>query len=114
MHGSNANRPGGVDRGDVQVAVLPFTRREPRNRYDARLEVFLNMNDDPLLGPLRVVVLARARDGKLDRRDLLTFGDPRDPDPVRQYAIFSFEPERTRIVSGSGYSAGAAVSRGTP
>lgn len=97
------NRPDDVDPGDVQVALLPQTRRKRRRRNDPRLEAFLNTDDDPLLVPLRVVWLARARDGKrtVGLRDLVTFGDPRDPDPIRQHAIFYFEPERTRIVTGA-------------
>ncbi len=96
------NRPDDVDPGDVQIAHLPQTRRRFHSRLDPRLEAFLRTDDDPLLVPLRMVWLARARDGKrtVGLRDLFTFGDPRDPDPMRQYAIFYFEPERTRIVSG--------------
>ncbi len=96
------NRPPDVDPGDVQIAVLPQTRRKRRRRQDPRLEAFLNMRDDPLLVPLRIVWLARAKDGKrtVGLRDLVTFGDPRDPDPIRQRAIFYFEPERARIVTG--------------
>ncbi len=96
------NRPDDVDPGEVQIADLPQTRRKPHARMDPRLEAFLNTDDDPLLVPLRVVWLARVRDGKrsVGLRELLTFGDPRDPDPLRQRAIFYFEPERTRIISG--------------
>ncbi len=104
------NRPDGVDPGDVQIADLPVTRRNPHARVDPRLEAFLNTDDDPLLVPLRVAWLARERDGKrtVGLRELLTFGDPRDPDPLRQRAIFYFEPERTRIVSGRTGRASAA------
>ena len=97
------NRPEDVDPGDVQVAHLPHTRRRRFGKHDPRLEAFLSIDADPLLVPLRVVWLARSRGGKrtVGLRDLLTFGDPRDPDPIRQYAIFHFEPERTRIVAGA-------------
>ena len=97
------NRPEHVDPGDVQVALLPNTRRRRRDKVDPRLEAFLSLDADPLLVPLRVVWLARVRGGKrtVGLRELLTLGDPRDPDPIRQYAIFHFEPERTRIVAGA-------------
>ncbi len=97
------NRPPDVDPGDVQVALLPHTRRRRRRRLDPRLEAFLSLDGDPLLVPLRVVWLARTRHGKrtVGLRELLTFGDPRDPDPIRQYAIHYFERDRTRIIAGS-------------
>ncbi len=96
------NRPDEVDPGDVQIAHLPQTRRKRHARLDPRLEAFLSGDDDPLLVPLRVVWLAPARRGKrtVGLRDLVTLGDPRDPDPVRQHAIFYLAPERTRIVAG--------------
>ena len=96
------NRPDDVDPGDVQIADLPQTRRKPRTRLDPRLEAFLLTDDDPLLIPLRMAWLARTRDGKrtVGLRELLTFGDPRDPDTFRQRAIFYFEPERARIITG--------------
>ena len=33
-------------------------------------------------------------------RDILTFGDPRDPDPIRQYLIYRTRPDRVRIIMG--------------
>ncbi len=96
------NRPDDVDPGDVQIALLPLTRRRRRRSPDPRIEAFLSADDDPLLVPLRIVWLARRRHGvrSVGIRDLLSFGDPRDPDPVRQYIIHRREPERTRIIAG--------------
>ncbi len=57
---------------------------------------------DPHLVPVRVVWLARRRNGQRSVRwkDLLTFGDPRDPDPIRQRFVLRSQPDRCRIVVG--------------
>jgi len=96
------NRPQDADRGDVQVAILPRTRRRDRRRIDPRIEAFLQSGTDPLLIPLRVCWLPAKRHGRrsVGWRDLLSFGDPRDPDPLRQYAIYNWRPDRVRIVAG--------------
>jgi glycerol-3-phosphate O-acyltransferase len=84
-------------------ARLPQTRRRRQRRLtDPRLEAFLSGDDDPLLVPLRVIWLPRSRDGQrtVGWRDLFEFGDPRDPDPIRQHVIFRTRPDRCRIVMG--------------
>jgi glycerol-3-phosphate O-acyltransferase len=96
--------PAGTPAGAVQSAAIPASRRRRRRRdVDPRLEAFLRTDDDPLLVPLRVVWLVPERRG--DRavgwRDLLSFGDPRDPDPVRQHFILRTRPERCRIIMGA-------------
>ena len=99
-----ANRPDHVAAGDVQVAVLPTTRRSHRRRRrDPALEGFLAADDDALLVPMRVVWLAPKRDGRRSVRlvDLLRLGDPRDPRPLRQYVVHRAQPDRVRVVMGA-------------
>ena len=57
------NRPEDSQRGEVQVALLPRSRRKSRRRrLDPRIEAFLQSGTDPLLIPLRVSWLpAKAR-----------------------------------------------------
>ncbi len=97
------NKPKTAQGGDIQFALLPRTRRKSRRRrLDPRIEAFLQSGTDPLLIPLRVSWLPAKRGGRRTAgwRDLLSFGDPRDPDPVRQYAIYHTRPDRCRIVAG--------------
>ncbi len=97
------HKPDGADGGGIQVAQLPTTRRRRRRRrLDPRIEAFLHTEANPLLIPLRISWLPEKRGGRrtVGWRELLTLGDPRDPDPVRQYAIYRFRPERCRIVIG--------------
>ncbi|MCP3999060.1 MAG: hypothetical protein GY722_28955, partial [bacterium] len=97
------NKPKSSHRGEVQVALLPRSRRKSRRRrLDPRIEAFLQSGTDPLLIPLRVSWLPTKRGGRrsVGWRDLLSFGDPRDPDPIRQYVIYQMNPDRCRIVIG--------------
>ena len=97
------NKPRGAAAGDVQIAFLPQTRRRRRRRkLDPRIDAFFHTGADPLLIPLRVSWLPEIRDGlrKVGWREVLTLGDPRDPDPVRQFAIYRWRPDRCRIVIG--------------
>ncbi|MFQ5555232.1 MAG: glycerol-3-phosphate 1-O-acyltransferase [Acidimicrobiia bacterium] len=105
LHGwISRNCPASVARGDVQEATLPQTRRKRRRRRpDPRLEAFLAEGDDPLLVPLRVLWLPSTEsDGerRVGLKDLLVFGDPRDPDPIRQRVIHRTRPDRVRIIMG--------------
>jgi glycerol-3-phosphate O-acyltransferase len=70
-------------------------RRQP---LDPRLEPALAAGDDPCLAPLRVAWLPPS-DG-VQLRDLLLFGDPRDPGRLRQRLVHLRHPERWRIVAG--------------
>ncbi len=82
---------------------LPPSRRMRGTRYpDPALEQRIRAPGDALLVPLRVAWLPPERMGKrsVTLADLLKFGDPRDPDPVRQYLILSRNPDRCRIVVG--------------
>jgi glycerol-3-phosphate O-acyltransferase len=85
----------------VDVAYIPASRRVRRRRkIDPRLEARISQDDDPLMVPLRIVWLATKRDGKrgVSLRDFLVFGDPRDPNLVRQRWIRTFQPDRIRII----------------
>ena len=104
------NKPADAHAGDVQIAYLPQTRRRRRRRkLDRRIEAFFHTGEDPLLIPLRVSWLPSERDGRrtVGWRDLLSLGDPRDPDPIRQYAIYRMRPDRCRIVGGDPVRASA-------
>ena len=104
------NKPKTAQGGDIQIALLPRTRRKSRRRrLDPRIEAFLQSGTDPLLIPLRVSWLPAKRGGRRTAgwRDLLSFGDPRDPDPIRQYAIYYRRPDRCRIVAGEAKRASA-------
>ena len=117
------NRPGDVDRRQVQVARLPATRRRATLRPDPALAAFVATDADALVVPLRVVWLAPEREGRRTVRvsDLLRLGDPRDPGAIRQYLTFRRSPERVRIIVGeparlpdlrSSWSGSEAVSEG--
>ncbi len=104
-----ANRPADVPDGDVQIALLPQTRRSRRSRWrnDPRLEAFLTTTDDPLVIPLRVIWFPRERDGEhmVGWQDLIQPGDPRDPDPLRQYVIYRKSPQRCAIIAAGAHRA---------
>jgi len=87
----------------VDLSYIPATRRvRRRRRSDPRLEARVAQHDDPTMVPIRVVWLARERDGKrrVSLKDFIVFGDPRDPNIARQRWIRTFQPERIRIVVG--------------
>jgi glycerol-3-phosphate O-acyltransferase len=85
----------------VDIAHIPASRRiRRRRRSDPRLEARIGKHDDPIMVPVRIVWLATERDGKrrVSLKDFLVFGDPRDPNVVRQRWIRTFQPDRIRIV----------------
>ncbi len=96
------HQPAAMHPGNVQMAILPQTRRRRRRRrLDNRLDAFLAGQGDPLLVPIRLAWLpSSSRDGKrtVGLRDMLELGDPRDPDPIRQHVLYRIHPERLRIV----------------
>jgi glycerol-3-phosphate O-acyltransferase len=96
--------------GTSQIALTP-SRRRRRRRTDPALAARLQRGDDPLVIPARVTWLPDARTGRRSANwiDVLKLGDPRDPDPVRQWAIFGLFPQRVGIVAGTPASASELV-----
>lgn len=99
-------RPSDARKGDVQVALLPTTRRRRRRagKSDPRLGAFLDTDSDPLLIPLRIAWLpSKKRNGlRVARlRELLALGDPRDPNVLRQVYLYYRHPDRVRILIGT-------------
>jgi len=95
------NRPGDAD---YRVcAVPPSRRRRSRRSIGAALREVAGSDSDPLLVPLRVAWLGPRRSGRRIPRliDLLTFGDPRDPNRLVQELFIRFRPDRIRVVVGT-------------
>ncbi|MEM7412712.1 MAG: glycerol-3-phosphate 1-O-acyltransferase [Myxococcota bacterium] len=82
------------------VKLPPSRRRVPVSLEP--LEQHLAAGEELLLAPLRVAWIPRKRDGVRSARfsDVLRLGDPRDPGPLRQRAIYRRERDRCRIVAG--------------
>ncbi|MBW1883864.1 MAG: glycerol-3-phosphate 1-O-acyltransferase, partial [Deltaproteobacteria bacterium] len=93
-------RPDEVDRSDIEAFRIPSSRR-PRRTELGPLEPALAPDDDPLLAPLRVLWLPVKRKGQrvASMRDLLRFGDPRDPGRLRARFVARFAPDRCRIIA---------------
>ncbi len=89
-----------------ELIPIPPSRRGGRGRLDPRLEACLAADDDPLLTPLRVAWLAPEPNGHggTRLRDLLLFGDPRDPSWARAQLVLRREPERCSVVLGEAAS----------
>jgi len=95
-------RPNTASPSDYDVIHLPPSRRRRRgDLLDPRLSSELAAADDPVLAPLRVAWLPTLREGVQTVRliDLLTFGDPRDPGPLRQAWVLRHHPDRCRILT---------------
>ncbi|HKE11231.1 MAG TPA: glycerol-3-phosphate 1-O-acyltransferase [Myxococcota bacterium] len=97
------NAPAVDTPASFDVLEIPPTRRRPRRpRLDPRFETCVAAPDDPLLAPLRVVwqpeEVGGVRAARL--RDLVTFGDPRDPGWLRERWVLRRHPDRCRIVAG--------------
>lgn len=91
----------------THIQLTPSRRRPRRMRTDPALAARLQREDDPLVVPVRVTWLPDARTGRRSANwvDVLKLGDPRDPDPVRQWFILGFFPQRVGIVAGMPASA---------
>lgn len=94
-------RHDGGSSGDV-IPIPPSRRRGKSRTIEPRLEARLASGDDPLLQPLRVAWHPAQRDGVRVARlyDLVTFGDPRDPGPLRQRWVQRRHPDRCAVVVG--------------
>ncbi len=84
------------------IRLAPSRRRRPGQRTDPVLAARLRRGDDPLMIPARVIWMPNERHGRRTAswRDVLKLGDPRDPDPIRQYVILGWFPGRVGIVAG--------------
>ncbi len=95
----------------TRIALTPSRRRRRGMRTDPALAARLHRGDDPLVIPARVTWLPDARDGRRSANwvDVLKLGDPRDPDPRRQWVIFGLFPQRVGIVAGTPASASELI-----
>jgi len=86
----------------VEVLPIPASRRRRRRRVGPELETSLATPGDPLMCPVRVIWQGALRQGQrtASALELLTIGDPRDPNWIRQAWILSRAPDRCLIVAG--------------
>ncbi|OFW65918.1 MAG: hypothetical protein A2Z12_08020 [Actinobacteria bacterium RBG_16_68_21] len=93
------------------VRLLPSRRR----RFGSleALRAALEGGDDLLLVPVRVAWSATPRRGRRIPRliDLVTLGDPRDPNRLLQELIVRFRPDWVRVITGEPATAAAVRSR---
>ena len=88
---------------EYRVCAVPPSRRRRRKRsVGAALTAVAASDSDPLLVPLRVAWLGPRRKGRRIPQlvDLLTLGDPRDPNRLLQELFVRFRPDRIRVVAG--------------
>ncbi|MEX0825341.1 MAG: glycerol-3-phosphate 1-O-acyltransferase [Acidimicrobiia bacterium] len=91
------HRPPG---GDSRAVVVPTSRRRSRRGVEA-LQRAIDEADDPLLVPVRVAWLSPLRGRRVPRLlDLVTLGDPRDPNRLLQRLIVWLRPDRARVITG--------------
>lgn len=89
--------------GSVEIIRIPSSRRRRSHRgIGPQLEPRLSRRDNPLVLPVRVIWSAPDRDGArtVKLADLAKLGDPRDPDPLREYAILATSPDRVAVIYG--------------
>jgi len=94
-------RPEDAATADVEAVRIPSSRVTRVDRMGP-LEPALATSDDLLLAPLRVLWLPKKRKGRrvAGFRDVLQFGDPRDPGLLRARMIARFSPDRCCVVVG--------------
>jgi glycerol-3-phosphate O-acyltransferase len=82
------------------VIPIPASRRA-RGALGLDLEAALAAGDDALFAPLRIAWLAPSRGGArvAQLSDVLWFGDPRDPNRLRERLLHRFAPQRCRVVA---------------
>jgi glycerol-3-phosphate O-acyltransferase len=87
---------------EYRIVEMPPSRRRRfgRQRVAVSVRHALDVPGDHLLTPLRVVWMADPKRRAPRLIDLLTFGDPRDPNRLLQEWIARFHPERVRVVVG--------------
>ena len=91
------HRPDGVR---VDTAYIPAGRRRNKRRDDFRLDALLSQPGDPMMVPIRIIWLAEERHGqrRVSLKDVMAFGDPRDPHLFRQRWIRTAHPDRIRLI----------------
>ena len=96
------HRPPGADPAADEAVRIPASRRGASRALDPHLEAALADSRDALLAPLRVIWRPPLIDGArtVRLRDLLTFGDPRDPGLLRQHWLIRRHPDRCWIAAG--------------
>jgi len=88
-----SRQPAGAD---VDTIELPSRRR--RGDLGALRQ---DPAPDPLLVPVRVAWLSPLRRRRVPRLiDLITLGDPRDPNRLLQRLILRFRPDRVQVITG--------------
>ncbi len=94
-------RPAETVQDAVEVIAIPSSRRGRRRRVGSELEAALAIPGDPLMCPLRVIWRGPLRDGRRTTSawSLLTLGDPRDPNWLRQAWVLRRSPDRCVIVA---------------
>ena len=92
-----SHRPRGAE---YRLVDLPASGRRPiRSRADG-LRRAIDSAGDPLLVPVRVAWLSPLRRRRVPRLlDLITLGDPRDPNRLLQQLIVRFRPDRARVMT---------------
>lgn len=97
-----SERETGREPGEHEICFLPPSRRSSRGRIDPRLEAVLAGSQDPQFVPVRLIWHPPQRDGAREARlrDLLAFGDPRDPGWLRQHWIVRRHRDRWQVVVG--------------
>ncbi len=87
---------------NYQVVGMPGSRRRRRGESLTAVQSALDQSDATLAVPLRVVWAVRRRRGRRvpSLFDLITLGDPRDPNRLLQELIVRLRPEQVTVVAG--------------
>src|SRR3990172_9785104 len=99
------HRPGGAD---YRVIALPASRRRRQRSSLAGLQSALVGGVDALAVPVRVAWAVRRRRGRRvpSLFDLITLGDPRDPNRLLQEVTVRFRPEQVTVITGESAGVG--------
>jgi len=91
-----------ADRDPLVVALPTPGRRGNRRASLDRLREVIESTTDIVLVPVRVVWTAAPTRGRRVPRlvDLITLGDPRDPNRLLQEILVRLRPDRARVVAG--------------